>query len=272
MTSPAERILVHYGAGYCAPEGWLNFDASPTLRLERLPILGRFIQKNAARFPRNLLPGDIITGLPVPPGSADCVYCSHILEHLSRADCHTALKNTFDLLKPGGVFRLVLPDTYRLAAAYVRAFRAGDPGAVHRFMHDLGMGEEIRPRGLKGLLVSRLGNVRHRWMWDVPSMTEALFAIGFANIRACSFGDSEDPAFRAVEDRTRFFAADGTPELALEASKPSQGDRGNACKQSSRPRARLQFSAFGPAPLLTCAKISQILNDRLTILPFVNPS
>jgi SAM-dependent methyltransferase len=221
MTSPSDRILVHYGAGlYCAPVGWLNFDASPTLRLERLPILGRFIHKNATRFPANILPGDIIKGLPVAPGSADCVYCSHILEHLSRADCHTALKNTFDLLKPGGIFRLVLPDTYRLAVAYIGAFRVGDQGAVHRFMNDLGMGEEVGPRGLKGLLVSWLGSVRHRWMWDVPSMTEALVAAGFAHIRICSFGDSEDPAFQAVEDRTRFFAADGTPELALEAWKP----------------------------------------------------
>src|SRR5882724_7131927 len=31
---------VHYGCLFCAPESWLNFDASPTLRFERIPILG----------------------------------------------------------------------------------------------------------------------------------------------------------------------------------------------------------------------------------------
>jgi hypothetical protein len=29
---------VQYGCGYSAPNSWVNFDASPTLRFERIPI------------------------------------------------------------------------------------------------------------------------------------------------------------------------------------------------------------------------------------------
>jgi hypothetical protein len=32
---------VHYGCGLAAPAEWTNFDTNPTLRLERLPFIGR---------------------------------------------------------------------------------------------------------------------------------------------------------------------------------------------------------------------------------------
>ncbi|MCI5142460.1 MAG: methyltransferase type 11, partial [Candidatus Electrothrix sp. ATG1] len=33
-----EKQFIHYGCGLSAPESWLNFDASPTLRLQRIPL------------------------------------------------------------------------------------------------------------------------------------------------------------------------------------------------------------------------------------------
>ena len=36
---------VQYGAAYSAPEGWLNFDASPTLRLQKLPVAGKALAR-----------------------------------------------------------------------------------------------------------------------------------------------------------------------------------------------------------------------------------
>ena len=41
---------IQYGAGPSScPEGWLSFDASPTLRLQRLPLIGRLTSRLAAR-------------------------------------------------------------------------------------------------------------------------------------------------------------------------------------------------------------------------------
>ncbi|MCP5113600.1 MAG: hypothetical protein GY953_22435, partial [bacterium] len=51
-------LYVHYGCHFTAPDGWLNFDASPTLRFERFPILGRLYTKNESRFPPNVRYGD----------------------------------------------------------------------------------------------------------------------------------------------------------------------------------------------------------------------
>src|SRR5687768_2759097 len=99
---------VQYGCGWSAPPSWLNFDASPTLRFERLPIVGRLYSRNAQRFPRNVRYGDIVKGLPIAPVSCKGIYCSHILEHLSQEDVEIALANTFRYLRSGGTFRLVV--------------------------------------------------------------------------------------------------------------------------------------------------------------------
>src|SRR6266487_4619922 len=105
-----EGLYVQYGCGISAPAGWLNFDASPRLRLERIPgvraILGSTM---GLLFPPNVRFGDIVRGLPIPDGNAYGVYCSHVLEHLAREDLAPALRNTLRILRPGGIFRLVVP-------------------------------------------------------------------------------------------------------------------------------------------------------------------
>lgn len=95
-------LRVQFGAGYQAPEGWLNFDASPSVWIERLPLIGRFLKINATRFPAGIRYGDIVRGLPVADDSASAVYASHVLEHLAYDDFWAALRNTYRILKPGG--------------------------------------------------------------------------------------------------------------------------------------------------------------------------
>ena len=50
------KTYVQYGCGFDAPDGWINYDASPTLFFERIPVLGRLYTKNERRFP------NIVTG------------------------------------------------------------------------------------------------------------------------------------------------------------------------------------------------------------------
>jgi hypothetical protein len=111
---------VQYGCGQCAPETWLNFDCSPTLRFERLPLLvGRLYTRNAHRFPTNVQFGNIVKGLPIPNGECKGMYCSHVLEHLSLNEFRLALRNSYAYLRSGGIFRLVVPDLEHLARIYL---------------------------------------------------------------------------------------------------------------------------------------------------------
>jgi Methyltransferase domain len=197
---------VHYGCGLAAPADWTNFDASPTLRLERLPFIGRVAVGRGGIFPPNVLFGDIVKGLPVPAHSSAAVYCSHVLEHLSLNDFRTALRNTWSLLRESGIFRLVVPDL-RIAAQRYLAAESAD--AARRFMTDTGLGIVDRPRGIGGLLRGWLGNSRHLWMWDFNSLRHELEQAGFVDIRQARFGDSEDSMFAAVEDESRWADAVG---------------------------------------------------------------
>jgi len=94
------KIYVQYGCGLSAPKEWKNFDVSPTLRIQKTPIVGNLFKSRLNTvFPENVQYGDIIKGLPVKDDSVDGVYCSHTLEHLSLEDFRKALKNTYRIMK-----------------------------------------------------------------------------------------------------------------------------------------------------------------------------
>src|SRR5262245_50409478 len=172
------KLLVQYGCGLSAPPSWLNFDASPSLVAQRIPIFGNWLRVmwNAPQFPREVRYGDIVKGLSLPAGSCSAIYCSHILEHLSLTDCRMALQNTWQYLDAEGIFRFVLPDLEHIATAYVQSH---DSEAAHRLMRESLLGCEARPRGFAGLIRSWLGNSKHLWMWDYKSMAAELASIGF---------------------------------------------------------------------------------------------
>jgi len=192
---------IQYGCGWSAPKNWRNFDTSPTLRFERLTIIGKLYTKNDSRFPQNVEFGDIVKGLPIPDNSCKGAYCSHILEHLSLEDFKYALKNTRKILQSGGCFRLVLPDLEYSITKYVNDSSA-DAASV--FLEETSLGKKNRSRGLKGFAQEWLGNSQHLWMWDYKSIVQELENAGFVNIRRAAYGDATDIMFREVEDEGRW--------------------------------------------------------------------
>ena len=195
-----KNLYVQYGCGLCAPIEWLNFDASPTLRIQKIPLIVSILPRNVT-FPANVKYGNIITGLPVSPGSCDGVYCSHTLEHLSLHDFRKALKNTYEMLKPDGIFRCIVPDLEYSTRKYISALDEGDGNTSSlTFMSDTLLGLVERPRGLKNILSKLIGNANHLWMWDTKSLINELRNVGFRNVRVCKYNDSGDDMFKYVED------------------------------------------------------------------------
>ena len=196
-----EDQYIQYGCGRSAPKNWRNFDASPTLRFERIPLLGRLYTKNDSRFPENVEYGDIVKGLPVPDNSCKAVCCSHVLEHLSLWDFRKALMNTYRVLQKGGIFRFVLPDLEYAISNYLND---RSPDAAFNFMKETFLGKEERKRRLKGFIFEWLGNSQHLWMWDYKSLERELKDVGFIEIRRAQFGDALDSMFTDVEDKGRW--------------------------------------------------------------------
>lgn len=198
----------------------MNFDGSPRLRLEQNPLSGALFRATGKTlFPGTIRYGDIVAGLPVEDGSVDAVYSSHVLEHLYRDDLPRALANTWRVLRPGGVFRLVLPDLEWRMRAYVAAQDGANPAAAEAFMRGTLLGVATAPRGPEGYLRAAIGNAEHRWMYDFGSMKAHLEAAGFVGIRRCAIGDSGDPMFDRVESHDRFFAPGGEAKLDIHCER-----------------------------------------------------
>jgi len=208
----ADSRYVQFGCGMSAPPGWRNFDASPTLRYERLPVLGRLYKRNGVRFPQSVEFGDIVKGLPVADNSCSGVYCSHVLEHLSLEDFRKAVRNTFRIVAPGGIFRLVLPDLRYCIDKYLQT---SGPKAAHAFLQDTLLGHERRSRGWDGLTRLWLGNSKHLWMWDYDAMELELREVGFVDVRRAHMGDSADATFHGIEVPHRWDNC-----LGVECKKP----------------------------------------------------
>jgi len=86
-------IKMNLGCGLSIANGWINVDGSPTVRLQRLPIVGAFFRLTISpKFPASVKYGDVCTSLPFPNESVDIIYSSHMLEHLSLEDFRLALE------------------------------------------------------------------------------------------------------------------------------------------------------------------------------------
>jgi ubiquinone/menaquinone biosynthesis C-methylase UbiE len=186
------------------------------LRLQRTPLLNLLpIARRGAQYPQTVVYGDVVKGLPVDSLSADLAYCSHTLEHLSLGDCRIALKETFRILKPGGVFRAVLPDLRFICQEYLSA-DGHDPEAAIRFIGRTHLGLEETPQGIDRLR-RMFSRSFHLWMWDYPAMRNELEKAGFVAIRPASFGDSSQSDFTHVESAPRWQNA-----LGFEAIRPAK--------------------------------------------------
>ena len=155
--------------------------------------------------------------LPVSDDSCSAVFASHVLEHLSREDFERALDETFRILAPGGIFRVVVPDLQVYVERYLANLGDGHSLASDEFMRSTYLGTEERPKSVMAFLSVVLGNAAHLWMWDYRSLENRLSAHGFVDVRRAEFNDCADPRFREVEEEFRFKDA-----VAVEAHKPEQ--------------------------------------------------
>ena len=195
------KQYMQFGCGRDGPKEWQNFDASPTLYFERIPLIGRLYTKNDTRFSETVEYGNIVSGLPIKNEACDAIYCSHVLEHLSLEDFRIALRNVQLYLKGGGTFRMVLPD---LEFSINQYLNNQSSLASLSFLKETSLGRETSPKGVKDFIVSYLGHSEHLWMWDYRSIKKELKDAGFFKIRRCSFGDSDDLMFTKVEEKDRF--------------------------------------------------------------------
>lgn len=93
------KVLLHIGCGDIDSPGFINIDA------RRQPHV-HIVTTNLRRL-----------GM-IPDDTADLIYMSHVLEHVSHRDVVSTLREMRRILKAGGVLRISVPDFDRIIDIY----------------------------------------------------------------------------------------------------------------------------------------------------------
>lgn len=169
---------LHVGSGPLARDGWINLDAYP--------------------YPGVDYVLDIRAGLPF--ANVSHIYAEHFLEHLELEDALGFLAECRRVLRDDGVVRLSTPN---LDWVWRTQYHLGEWTAE---------GEAVRDcfqlnKSFRGWA--------HRFLYNLQTLTAALHAAGFDEIRACAYGESEDPVLAGMERHPRDADGDGLPHVIV---------------------------------------------------------
>lgn len=72
---------------------------------------------------------NLTQGIPFPEAFFDVVYHSHLLEHFSKTQAESFLRECFRVLRPQGILRVVVPDLEQIARSYLIAIEQAMSGS-----------------------------------------------------------------------------------------------------------------------------------------------
>ncbi len=197
-------LRLHLGCGTCTPRGWVNVDYAVGARLARVPALRRACRALGLfhlDWPAGIVIHDLRKPFPWPSGSAEAVYSSHTLEHLSRSQGRQFVLECHRVLRPGGVLRLVVPDLRACVDRYLEGkVDAGE------FLATLGVDTEVPGEGWLRRWLAPHVRFPHRCMYDGETLPALLREVGFETELADPFR-SRIPDIDALEHAERTTAA-----------------------------------------------------------------
>ena len=154
-------LQLHLGSGGNNLPGWVNID-----------LIGA----------RADVAWDLRHPLPFPDRSAEAVFLEHVLEHMTVAEGMTVLRHCFQVLAPGGVVRVGVPDAGRYARSYAEGTGTIDELRPGRPTRMLALGEVFQEHG-------------HVSAWDGETLVLVVAAVGFSSADEMPGGTSRlDPA------------------------------------------------------------------------------
>jgi SAM-dependent methyltransferase len=203
---------VNLGCGLCCGQTWINVDGSWNAWFANYPFIARILSPIIGRgwkvWPKGIRHANIRTSALFESSSVDAIYASHLLEHLKREDCVVVLQRCRQLLKPGGVLRVVLPDLEGMTRRYLTEVDRGgmssdaaSPSPADQFFEALHCHTPHRaPRSILYRLYQCIFDYHtHFWMYDRRSMSLLLETAGFVSIAECQTWTSDIPAIQEVE-------------------------------------------------------------------------
>ena len=129
MNNGSKPLLIHLGCGINVLEGFLNFDNNLFLFFKFIPLseyfirifnfvpqwFGEFIE--VARQ-KNIRYCDASKKIPFKDSSVTLIYSCHMLEHLDKEEANVFFNESYRVLKPEGIMRIVVPDFQKIVDNY----------------------------------------------------------------------------------------------------------------------------------------------------------
>ncbi len=225
-SSPNSPFLLHLGCGSIHGKNWVNVDGSLNVILDNRPWLKWLLRPILpASAKNNSFVGAVYMDLrgtwKVADACVDAIYSSHFFEHLDFEAAQHVLKESFRVLKPGGVIRFVLPSLESEVKAYLKRKKEGNALAASRFAQDvLVFPERVTGPWWYRLLKSMYDKNTHKWFYDNDSLAHYLAECGFETAEVRGYLKTSLPHLSEVEHQDRVENA-----VCVEARKPALAAR-----------------------------------------------
>lgn len=197
----ASSRKLHIGCGGNVLPGWLNTEHG-----ERPPKGGIFL--------------DATKPFPFPDGCFDLIFSEHMIEHVPAAAGAAMLRECHRVLRPGGRVRIATPPLEFLAELLLNPT---DEHVRYAEFHYQVLAEEDSVRSPAGIVNDYHRLWGHQFLYDRPTLREALANVGFARIEEFPLNHSAHPELRGVEHDSRM--PEGLLALSticFEAEKPAR--------------------------------------------------
>jgi predicted SAM-dependent methyltransferase len=210
MTS---TVKLNVGCGKNVVQGWINIDKSPSVLLSATPWLRKLLlasavltPEQAEGFPQGVVHANVVKRIPAADESADFIYSSHMIEHLSRWEALSFVRECHRVLRRSGALRLATPDLAVMVNDYLNgtspfAGAVSTPADAFCLEYRAYANSQVNP--VRGLVRKLMGGDSHQWLYDSASISQLLREGGFNEITACSYQRGLTPDLASVERRER---------------------------------------------------------------------
>ena len=221
-----DPIRLNLGCGLQSPPGWINVDGSWNARLAKYPLLRRALSRfrllpsDKLEIPWNssIVIHDVRKRLPFSEASVAAVYASHVLEHLYREEGQRLIAESFRVLAPGGILRVVVPDLRAIVEEYLGNNASKGQGSVPESLRPADkMNQRLLmrwPTPASSHVLYRIYNSwqdfhSHKWMYDADSLMALFRETGFVQVEQRDCHVSRIPGIHEVEDPSRILDGAG---------------------------------------------------------------
>ncbi len=188
---------LHIGGGEHRLDGWLNTD------IELIP---------------DVMVMDATKPFPFADNTIQFVYTEHMIEHVSREGALRMLRECHRVMRDGGVIRVTTPNLATLLGLYSSALSDTQRGYVSWFCQTF-LAPDVTPSAVS-VINAHFRMWGHEFVYDEPTLTNALHDAGFKSVRRRCLTESDHAALRDLENVERYPAGLLDFEsIALEAVK-----------------------------------------------------